>query len=57
MKQPQGLTNKIIFKNNIITKVSRKEIDYYLNRKNEEKLYQYFLTLNHEIDFIIRPLK
>jgi len=56
MKHPQGLTNKIIFQNNIITKISRKEIDYYLDRKNEAKLYEFFLTLDYKTDFIIRPL-
>ncbi|ATG97448.1 phosphotransferase [Mesoplasma lactucae] len=56
MKTPQGLTNEISLKNNIMTKTSNKYVDYFLNRKAEASLYEQ-LKSKKNLDFILHPIK
>jgi len=56
MKTPKGLTNKITLDNGVLTKTSNKSVDYFLNRQNESKLYDFFSTLDAQKSIIIQPL-
>jgi len=56
MKTPKGLTNKITLDNGVLTKISNKSVDYFLNRRNESKLYDFFSTLDAHKSVIIKPL-